>query len=61
MDGKSGCSTRSGCGYSFGFEVEHLLGRAGYAVEHLYADYDKRPFGSTYPGELLFVARKVEE
>lgn len=44
--------------YLFRFEVEHLLARAGFEVEHLYADYDKKPFGSIYPGELLFVARK---
>jgi SAM-dependent methyltransferase len=45
--------------YLFRFEVEHLLARTGFSVEHLYADYDKSPFGSKYPGELLFVARKV--
>ena len=44
--------------YLFRFEAEHLLSRAGFEVEHLYADYDKSPFGSKYPGELLFVARK---
>jgi hypothetical protein len=38
--------------------VEHLLGRAGFEVEQLYAGYDKRPYGSIYPGELIFVARK---
>lgn len=47
--------------YLFRFEVEHLLARAGFEVEHLYADYDKKPFGSIYPGELLFVARKRGE
>ena len=44
--------------YLFRFEAEHLLARAGFEVEHLYADFDKRPYGSDYPGELLFVARK---
>jgi SAM-dependent methyltransferase len=44
--------------YLFRFEAEHLLARAGFAVEHLYADYDRSPYGSTYPGELIFVARK---
>jgi hypothetical protein len=43
--------------YFFRFEVEHLLARAGFQVEHVYADYDKSPYGSKYPGELLFVAR----
>ena len=42
----------------FRFEAEHLLSRAGFDVEHLYAGYDKSAYGSTYPGELLFVARK---
>lgn len=45
--------------YLFRFEAEHLLARAGFEVEHLYADFDKQPYGSAYPGELLFVARKT--
>jgi len=45
--------------YLFRFEAEHLLVRAGFAVEQLYADYDKSPYGSKVPGELIFVARKV--
>ena len=45
--------------YLFRFEAEHLLARAGFEVEHLYADYDKGAYGSKHPGELLFVARKV--
>jgi SAM-dependent methyltransferase len=45
--------------YVFRFEAEHLLARAGFEVEHLYADYDKKPYGSTYPGDLLFVARRT--
>jgi len=44
--------------YLFRFEMEHLLVRAGFEVEHLYAGYDKSALGSTYPGELVFVARK---
>lgn len=44
--------------YSFRYEVEHLLARCGFSVENVYADYDKSPFGSKYPGELIFVARK---
>jgi SAM-dependent methyltransferase len=46
--------------YLFRFEAEHLLARAGFEVEHLYADYDKSPFGSKQPGELIFVARKAK-
>jgi SAM-dependent methyltransferase len=45
--------------YLFRFEVEHLLGRCGFDVEHVYADFDKTPFGSKYPGELIFVAKKA--
>ncbi len=45
--------------YLFKFEGEHLLARAGFKVEQVYADYDKSPYGSKYPGELIFEARKV--
>ena len=45
--------------YLFRFEAEHLLARAGFAVTHLYGGYDKRAYGATYPGELVFVARKT--
>lgn len=45
--------------YLFRFEAEHLLARSGFLVEQLYADYDKSPYGSTYPGDLIFVALKV--
>ena len=44
--------------YLFRFEAEHLLVRAGFHVEQLYAGYDRSAYGSTYPGELVFVARK---
>jgi SAM-dependent methyltransferase len=44
--------------YLFRYEVEHLLARCGFEVETLYADYDKSPYGSKYPGELIFVAKK---
>jgi SAM-dependent methyltransferase len=45
--------------YLFRYEAEHLLARAGFEVEHLYADYDKSAYGSIDPGELIFVARKT--
>lgn len=47
--------------YLFRFEVEHLLARSGFGVEHLYAGYDRSAYGSTYPGELVFVARKLPD
>jgi SAM-dependent methyltransferase len=45
--------------YLFRYEAEHLLARSGYEVENVYADFDKSPIGPKYPGELIFVARKV--
>ena len=45
----------------FRFEGEHLLARAGFDVEHVFADYDRSEYGSKYPGELLYVARKRRE
>ena len=45
--------------YLFRFEAEHLLARCGFEVEALYADYDRSPYGSKYPGELIFVAHGV--
>ena len=45
--------------YLFPYEAEHLLTRCGFVVENLYAGYDRSPYGSVYPGELIFVARKA--
>ena len=42
--------------YLFRFEAEHLLARAGFSVQQVYGGYDKKPFGSVYPGELILVA-----
>ena len=44
--------------YLFRYEIEHLLARSGFVLEHVYADWDKSPYGSTCPGELICVARK---
>jgi len=44
--------------YLFRYEAEHLLARSGFAVEAVYSDYDRSPFGSKSPGELILVARK---
>src|ERR1051326_5581230 len=41
------------------FEAEHLLARAGYRVEQVYSGYDRSPFGSSYPGELILVAGRT--
>ncbi len=45
--------------YLFRFEAEHLLVRSGFVVEAVYADYDRSAYGTKYPGELIFVARKA--
>lgn len=44
--------------YLFRYEAEHLLARSGFVVEQLFAGYDRSEYGSTYPGELIFIARK---
>jgi SAM-dependent methyltransferase len=46
--------------YLYRFEAEHLLVRCGFEVEKVYADYDKSPYGSTYPGDLIFVAKQAK-
>jgi SAM-dependent methyltransferase len=47
--------------YLFRFEAEHLLCRAGFDVEAVYCDFAKNPYGETYPGELVLIARKDGE
>jgi SAM-dependent methyltransferase len=44
--------------YLFTFEAEHLLARCNFSIEVIYSDYDKSPYGSKYPGELIIVAKK---
>jgi SAM-dependent methyltransferase len=44
--------------FFFRYEVEHLLARAGFAIEALYADFNKTPFGDKPPEELIIVAGK---
>jgi SAM-dependent methyltransferase len=44
--------------YFFRFEIEHLLARSGFVVEQIYSGFDKSPYGSTYPGELIVVATR---
>jgi SAM-dependent methyltransferase len=45
--------------YLFRYEAEHLLARTGFVVDQLYAGYDRSAYGSTYPGELIFIVRKA--
>jgi hypothetical protein len=44
--------------YFFRYELEHLLARPGYAIDAAYGDYQRTAYGTSYPGELIFVARK---
>jgi SAM-dependent methyltransferase len=46
--------------YLFRFEVEHLLARSGFRMAAVYADFDKQPYGSKYPGDLVIVAGVAE-
>jgi SAM-dependent methyltransferase len=45
--------------YLFRYEAEHLLARSGFEVVELYSDYQKNPFGTIYPGELIFLAKRT--
>jgi SAM-dependent methyltransferase len=45
--------------YFFRYEVEHLLARCGFAIDAVYADYQRNPYGTTHPGELIFLASKL--
>jgi SAM-dependent methyltransferase len=45
--------------YLFRFEAEHLLVRSGFEIEQLYADFNRTPYGTLYPGDLIFVAKKA--
>jgi SAM-dependent methyltransferase len=47
--------------YLFRFEAEHLLARSGFDVEAVYSDFDGSLYGSKYPGELIFIARKIRD
>lgn len=49
---------RFGMRYLFRYETEHLLHRCGFEVDAVYADYEKNPFGSQDPGDLIFVAKR---
>ena len=44
--------------FFYRFEVEHLLARAGFAVERIYGDYDRIEFASKDQPELIFLATK---
>ncbi len=50
---------RAALRYLFRYEAEHLLARAGFVVEAVWGDYERRPFGSSSPGELILLARRA--
>ena len=41
------------------YEVEHLLARCGYVTETIYGDFDRRPFDSRDPAEMIVLARRA--
>ncbi|HVE70502.1 MAG TPA: class I SAM-dependent methyltransferase [Thermoanaerobaculia bacterium] len=43
--------------YMFRYELEHLLARTGFDVVEVYGAYDRSPFGTAYPGELIMLGR----
>ena len=45
--------------YFFRYEIKHLLARAGFEVEAVNSSFDGSPYGSQYPGELVFTARRT--
>ncbi len=46
--------------YTYRFELEHLLEKAGFTILHLWGDYDRTPFGES-TDRLFVVARKPQE
>jgi SAM-dependent methyltransferase len=44
----------------FRFELEHLLARCGFNLEIVFSDFNRRPYGAIYPGELIVVAAKSD-
>lgn len=47
--------------YLFRYEAEHILARCGFEVLDVFADYDKNPLGSIYPGELIFFTKALKK
>lgn len=45
--------------YLFRYEAEHLLARCGFEVIDLFSDYHGNSYGTNYPGELIFLAKKL--
>ncbi|MBI2299494.1 MAG: class I SAM-dependent methyltransferase [Armatimonadetes bacterium] len=43
--------------YLFRYEAEHLLARAGFELTAVYGGFDRSPFGTVCPGEIILDAR----
>lgn len=44
--------------YTFRYEYEHMAAAAGFEVCNVFGGYDRCPFGTRYPGEILMVLRR---
>jgi SAM-dependent methyltransferase len=44
--------------YLFRYELEHLLVRSGFEIEEVFGGFDRCPFGTHRPGEIIAIARK---
>jgi SAM-dependent methyltransferase len=51
---------RTALRYSYRFELEHLLARAGFRVAALYGDVNRAPFGDDSPDMILVAERAAE-
>lgn len=43
----------------FRYEIEYLLERSSFRLVEVYSDFDRSPYGTKYPGELIFVVMKA--
>jgi hypothetical protein len=43
--------------YTFRYEMQYLLERAGFKVKNVFRDYDRNPYDGS--GEMIVVARKI--
>lgn len=44
--------------YTFRYEFEHLAGIVGFEIAEVFGGYNRSPFGTVYPGEILMVLRR---
>lgn len=46
--------------YFHRYEVEHLLARCGFEIDAVHSDFNRTPYGTEYPGEMIFIARPTD-